>query len=426
MRYLDYVSSMKAVDCKLDEVFFSMLEAGEMKEIIIGNNNHSKLFTSNQLLVMLMGIWQQSANLDKICRKISDRLREEGAQILSRFSNNRRILNEDDSAQIQNWLKLVKLISGQTLHERKKFVLVGLFLDIALVVKPFSDLPDFVSNLAQMISVDFVTGRIKADLFTAVSQCLAKFSLFDNHIHSELLNKFRDYLFNVSAEDCFDVFLDEAGNLSPEISELLFDRAITSFSEKKETGYFSRAWKASKTFFGYENKNQVQNLARLFIRCIADFNLDQLESHELVLKATDLPAISNMMKFFPKLLDVGKLDTEIVKKGNQIMEEVDRFTIDLFEGYVTLQVCLMLKDQSRAERLISLHETLSDIRKSKQEFSNSDLKTLIRLRIEETDAYHRAAEDVEGFVTKFKRKESDEIDQIASQFKVDPSEVFIG
>jgi hypothetical protein len=86
----------------------------------------------------------------------------------------------------------------------------------------------------------------------------------------------------------------------------------------------------------------------------------------------------------------------------------------------------MLKDRSRAERLISLHETLSDIRKSKQAVSNSDLKTLIGLRIEETDAYHRAAEDVEGFVTKFKKKESDEIDQIASQFNVDLSMVVIG
>jgi hypothetical protein len=403
-----------------------MLEVSEKEDIVIGDNNHSKVFTSNQLLVMLMGIWQQSANLNKICHKISDRFREDGEQIQTRFYNNSNILSEDDSAQIQKWLKVVKVFSEQALNERKKFALIGLFLEIAVVIKPFSGLPDFVSDLAQMISVDFVTGRIKADMFKSVSACLAKFSLLDQHIHSELLNKFRDYLSNVSAEDCFDVFLDEAENLSAEISELFFDRAITSFSEKKGNGIISKAWKASKTFFGYKNKNQVQNLARLFSRCIADFNLDHLEGHELVLKATDLPAISNMMKFFPKLLDVSKLDTEIVKKGNQIIEEVDRFTIDLFKGRVTLQVCLMLKDQSRAERLISLHETLSDVRKSMQEFSNSDLKTLIRLRIEETDAYHRAAEDVEGFVTKFKRKESDEIDQIASQFKVDPSEVFIG
>ena len=417
---------MKAVDPKLDAVFFSMLEVGEMEEIVTGDSKHSELFTANQLLVMLMGIWQRSANLDKICQKISDRFRKEGEQILKRSCNNNGSLNDDDLAQIKNWIKLVKLFSGQTIHGRKKFTLIGLFLDIILVIKPVSDLPDLVSNLAQTISVDFVMGRIEVDMFTGFSRCLSKFSLLDRNIHSELLNKFRVSLSNVSSENCFDAYLNEAGNMSDEISNLLFDRSVAIFSEKTESGILSKVWTAGKNFLGFEDNNRLQNLIKLFSRCIADFNLDHLEGHEVVLKATDLPAISNMLKFFPKLSDSHKLDPDICKKVHQILEEVDRFTIDLYQGRLTLQVCSMLKDQSMAERLISLHETLSEVRKTKQAIDKSDLKILIGLRIEETDSFHRAAEDVNGFVTKFKKDESVEIDQIASQFNIDPSEVVIG
>ena len=132
-----------------------------------------------------------------------------------------------------------------------------------------------------------------------------------------------------------------------------------------------------------------------------------------------------MLKFF-KVLDQRSLDAEVVRKVKVILQEVDQFSIKLLEGSVTLDQLAMLREEGRIERLVTLHESLAEFRKPTLE--TRELKTAVVLRIEELEAYHRAAEDVKNFKLKFdlkNQKKNTELEQTMSQFSVDPSKVAI-
>ena len=75
--------------------------------------------------------------------------------------------------------------------------------------------------------------------------------------------------------------------------------------------------------------------------------------------------------------------------------------VDLENGDVSLEVCVMLKDDLRVERLLSLYECHQEVFSPGLVGNSKLLKTLVAIRMAEVDEYHQAAEDLKTFKSHF-------------------------
>jgi len=410
---------MKTVDPKLDKVMFEMLETGEMEEVLCGD--YSSLLNPHQLLVVFEAIYKTTNKLGGVCENILKRFKKEGDRISLEFDKESS-LSDEDAEDIRQWIKkLTNLIEVRASMDRK-YILFNLVLSVVAIFRPFNKSVQTVESIAQSISIDLKQRYVKRYHFRDVTACIEKFSSIDQHVHSKLLEILGFYFQSVGTEECFTIFLNEAEHLTPEISNMLFNRTVGIFSDEKSSGFLSNLFQAGKNILGYEQNPKARNLSRLYTHSIGGVNLDGLDTAQVVRVATDHSGLSNMMKFFPNLLKLKLLDKEIVQKSNYILDQIDHFSMDLWHSRLKLQTCNMLKNQKQVEKLITIHECLDEIRDSGQALKKSDLKTLIKLRSEELAEFYQAAEDVEKFMTKFDLKNG-EVDHILAQFSVDPSTI---
>jgi len=314
---------MKAKDPKLDSVLLQMLTFNEIEKILTDENSeHVLLFSPCQLLVMLKCISDRSTKLSQACSIIAIRFQEEMISIKSRFTNNGEKLTREDLAELGLWLKNIRLFLEGSFATFKKYLLVDLFLGIVLAAKPLISSPELDQYLARTISVDLSRQVDFANLCKDWSRCLAKFSQIDEDLHTDLLFRFKTHVATIPPEGCFDVYLNDTDAHSNEISEMLFERAITLFQTRKETSYFGRVVDFGKYLIGSEINNRAKNLGRLFSRCVADLHLGERHLSSVVRSSTELPSMSNMMKFFPKLLELKVLEKDTVAKVNLILKQV--------------------------------------------------------------------------------------------------------
>ena len=331
--YFEYVFLMKAVDPKLDTILLQMLNFNEVEKILTEASEYVLAFSPCQLLQMLKSISNRSPKLAQACSVIAKRFHEEMVTIQARFSNNEGKLTREDSTEIVSLFEHI-LCFFVDFHEDtyatfKKYLLIDLFLEIVLAAKPCVSSTVLNDNLAQKISVDLSRQTLFQNLCKDWSRCLSKFSQIDQVLHEELLSRFKRHVATIAPEGCFDVYLNDAGAHSVEISEMLFERAITLFQAKKETSYIGRFVDFGKYIFGSDSGVRAQNLARLFSRCVGDLHLEDKDFFDVVRSSTDLPSMSNMMKFFPKLLQLKLLDQGTVGKVNLILKHIVQVRVAL-------------------------------------------------------------------------------------------------
>lgn len=278
------------------------------------------------------------------------------------------------------------------------------------------DTSKVVADLAQIMSIDLQRsknfGRITV---RDMSSCIEKISTVDPQVHAELLEAFDcHYVSNISNDSCLNIYIEEAGQFSAEISDMLFKKAITIFSDKQSDSTFTKLWDVGKALFGYETSSKAQNMARFFSHCIQDVKLENdLNPIRAFESLAGLPALSGMMKFFPNLLKRKLLQDEVIVKSQHILETVDQFSIYLSQGQLMLQDFTLLRNEAIINRFISLHECLAEVRNSEQVVRNNGLRDLIKLRLEEVDSFYKAREDVNKFVVKF---DNFKIENVMSQF----------
>jgi hypothetical protein len=314
---------MKIVDPKMSNVLLQMLTFNEMEKILTDENSeHVLLFSPCQLLVMIRCITDRSTKLSQACLNIAIRFQEELTSIKNRSANNGDKLAREDLAELGVWLKNIRLFLEGSFATSKKYLLVDLFVGIVLAAKPFINTSELDQYLAQTISVDLSRQPDFSNLCKGWSRCMSKFSQLSGGLHADLLSRFKTYVAAIPPETCFDVYLTDAGEHSNEISEVLFERAITLFQVNKETSYIWRAYDLGKNFFGSESNNRAKNLGRLFSRCIGDLFFDERTQSSVVRSSTELPSTSNMMKFFPKLLELKVLEKGTDAKVNLILKQV--------------------------------------------------------------------------------------------------------
>ena len=325
--YLEYVSVMKAVDPKLDQIYLEMLEFVDVEQILAQEDEQTlSLFSASDLLIMLQRIAQSSAKLQTVCGRLSRRFQDEGEKIKIRITENNGKLPDEDTKQVQNWTKIITSFLNEGYTSPKKCSLINLFLDIVLVSKPFKSMPDLVDNLSQSIAIELSRQIALNDLCKSCSLYLEKLALIDKQIHDDLFTRFKQYLASVTPETCFDVYFTDGTSLSNQMSELLFERAVTVFNETKDASYFQRFIAYGKSIIGAEHNTRGKNLARLFSRFVDDFEFPTDKS--VFFTITDLPSTSNMMKFFSKLLELKLLETKVVEKANKIIHPVHQFMVN--------------------------------------------------------------------------------------------------
>jgi hypothetical protein len=115
---------------------------------------------------------------------------------------------------------------------------------------------------------------------------------------------------------------------------------------------------------------------------------------------TELPSLSNMMQFYPRLHEKKLLDAKVTGKVELIFQKVDEFIIKLNGGSLTLDVLVMMKEPSRVDRLLTLLESHPEVANSDKKLA---LKRLIIIRMLEMDEYHQAKEDLRKFKSKFEQ-----------------------
>ena len=403
LAYLDYVSVMKAADPKLDAVFLRMLENSEIEKLISEDVEKCRPFNIAHLLGLLGLILQTSHRIPQACDVINKRLLEEGERMTNYRINNDGQISQEDSTHIKQWLKVIRSILKKEIPVSKKNVLVNFFLDFVLTVGPFEDMTELANELAQTIGVDLHKGPLFADLCKDWSEYLRKMALVDDQIHKDLLVRFKTHVASICPDDCFDTFLSDGESISAEISDVLFDRAILMFQEKKDANVFSKFVSYGKSWFTGDT-SKAKNLSRLFRRCIDDLHFGRIEDVFTVVRiSTDLPMISNMMKFYSKLKDSNLLDRFVVQKADLILNQTEQFMIDLDEGNLTLEMCAVFKDVSRVARLLNLYECHHDIRYNGGRFSINRYKTLVKTRLAEMEEYYHAGADLTSFRSKFEK-----------------------
>ena len=406
MKYLDYVSAMMVMDPKLVRVLMNMLENGEIEKLISEDIEKCRIFSISQLLALLRILVQASSNkVPQACDIILKRLQEECDRIRNCSINNEGKMSEADAKQIQQWHNIINVFLKDGIPSYKKTVLINFFLNFILAVGHLSDMSELAGQFSQNISTDLHRSVVFPVLCKDWSEYLKKIRLINEDLHNELLCRFKIHVDDISSDVCFDIFLNEGETISQEVSDILFDRAIFMFQEKKETGYFTRAVNFTRNLLGSVTNVQANSLKRLFSRCINDVDFrGRGDVFSIVKVSTDLPATSNMMKFFSKLKTMKLLDHQVIQKADLILDQTKQFMINLDEGNLTLEMCVkMLKDETRVTRLLILYECHHDNSNSGKAFDSKHFKTLIKIRLAEMDEYHKVAADVASFKSNFQK-----------------------
>ena len=88
---------------------------------------------------------------------------------------------------------------------------------------------------------------------------------------------------------------------------------------KRNWNYYLCEWVA---FLSFNNNNFGKNLGRLFSRCVSDLHLDEQNMSSVIQTSTELPSMSNLIRFFPMLLELKVLEKDTVAKVNLILKQV--------------------------------------------------------------------------------------------------------
>ncbi len=318
-----------------------------------------------------------------------------------------------------------KYLSINNCSRSKKFALFSLFLDIILDCRPFFDMTDLLPDLAQRIITDLTNDGNLSDVCKGWSECLPKVEHLDGDVHQKMMNRLRLHLVNVKPEACFEVFLEKANVLSKDVSEIIFSRGILILNEKTETNLLKGLLKKGKEFLGYANDSRSRNLATAFNECIAKSKCYELECPEVFKVVTDHPSVSNFMKFFPKLQELKLLSSEVAKNAKWILNQITEFLERLDEGSLTLDTFGLLKDSDRVERLLSLHESIQEMKK--EAGATHTIKTLITVRLKEAEEFFNAKNELNIFKSKFNtnRKTQAALDKLMRQFSINTSVMFL-
>ena len=401
---------MRPVDPKLIDVFLLMLEDGEVEVVLCGDHD---LLTPLQSLRLLRIILRTTPRLADACKKIFQQIEQEVERLGRDFAKNGSELNEE----VQSWIETLRSLASDSLASERKNVLFGFILDVVTILKPFSNVCKLVQDLAQRIAID-----LDVDNFWLASTCIGKFSMVDEQIYYALQQLVQKCIESrLTPDDCLKIYLDQAEHLTAEVSEMLFNRAVAIFNDEKSGSLLGKVWRVIT--LKSESTPKTKNLARLFSRCVLDLNLDSLDSVQLVLAACDHPGLSSILKFFANLSKLGLLEGEIVQKSENILKQVDHFTVELCGGRLSLQTFLIVNDKPRISKLLALHECLAESGVMEPSIKRWKLSDLIKLRSEEINEYFSARDDFRKFVEKFELKGSEEIAQILAQFQRDPAKL---
>jgi hypothetical protein len=399
-----------------------MLSNQEMQEQLKDNTG---LFSTSQLIFMLLAVCEETStsSLALICDNLSTRFQDEGSALLhwpamtAETSGDDAKQSQEVAATIQAWTKLVDQLLGKASYLQQsdcKYKLLRLALDIVAVLQP-ADVPLtllLASRVADIIASDLTQRSFRRGVFRELSVCLGKLSpLIGPSRYAQIVGMLRDhFVADASHDECLDIFLGEADHMSGEVSDLFFHKAIEAFNSQQASGMVSRFlhwWGGAKS-----NDAKTQNLARLFSHCIRETKIDDLGAAESFPVITGQPALANMMKFLPRLMNLSYLEAEIEMKANLILKYVNQINLLLVEGRLSLQLLLILKDEVQVERLLTLTSSIED-----SNFSREDLKTFVRLRLDELEEYNKASEDIRSFVSKFDDiKGSSSVNEILAQF----------
>jgi len=263
-----------------------------------------------------------------------------------------------------------------------------------------------------------------SELTKSWSAFLPKFSQLDPHLYKQLLDRFKLYLDKVNPEDCFEACLEEADFLSNDISEAIFNRAVLVFQQKDYSFFVKKIWTKGKQLFGFGNDNRAKNLGRLFSQCIENLKCDNLDFVEVVKVVTEYAAAANLIRFFPKLLEIKLVGTDVAKSIRRIFKQVNIFLEQMKDGKLTLDVFGMLKENVRVDRLLALYEVIQEV-ESQKPAGSFKFRTLLNLRLRELDEFFQAKEHLACFRSRFNQNHEmmAQLEEMMSQFANSPDQV---
>ena len=392
------------MDPKLANTFIKILNPPDMEAAIL---KHSDLFSPLQLIDMLAQVLTSSEQLRLIALKIKKRI-EADIQTIGRGE-----LSADETARFDALGLRMKQVLSISCPLSKRSILIRLFLDIVLAAKKVFDLTELVlPEIGRRIKTDLSSAHFDLGVMScALSSSLPIIATLSKSLHDDLLGMFKRHVFTCSPEVACDIFLSEAKNLSPEISEALFNRAVLVFSSKNDN-VFKALW---KKVVGAEGE-RVKNLSRLFSQCIRSLEFGGGRgSPETIAAVTELPAAASVMKMYSKLHSLDLLDQDVEKKARLILNQTREFLARVKSGNLSLDQLSMLSSQDRLDRLVSLCECLEEVRQPE------DVRLMVDLRMKERDAFFEAKLEFETFKSRFdglSPKLSAELEKVGSQFTV--------
>ena len=409
-----------------------MLEIREIEELL-DNEEYSKLLSASQLVALLLAlVGERKSKLETFCDKIAHRVKEEAADMeqLAKNGDDGVLSKEDAGVVVDDWTRQLHqmyetIAAARPSRHRYRYALVSLALNIAAALQPLTDLEQLRHQLAQLLLFDLEEKQLSRDRsdLRGFLVCVSQFSSLDQEEYLRLVEALKEHLVeSAGPEDCLEIFLGEAEHLPPAISDELFNKAVLAFEGQKSTSRFTRILEDIANFVSSGSSSKTDNLTRLFSHCLREIPLDGLDTAGIIEAVSQQATVANMMRFYPQLALVGKLEREVTRRADAILDAVAGFQIELHLGSVLLSTLVLLhSDAARVERLIALHKCLTDIRPSvRKDFSMEKLKDLIKLRREELATWHKAADSVRKFAGKFDVAESPTIGAIMSQFSRDP------
>ena len=408
-----------------------MLEVSEMEELLC-NNDHNKLFKASQLLALLLALFGERTKnkLASFSDKISQRFKDEAdalAEKLAKSGDNDGVLSMEIAEFANDWSQQLKqmfqVIADRLVRHQDRYVLIDLSLNMVAALQPLSNVDKLLHQLAQLLLLDLEEKQLSRDRsgLRGFLVCVNKFSSMDQQTYAGLLEAMKEHFVeSTGCEDCLEIFLEEAEYLPPPIADKLFNKAVLAFDSQKSSNKILKFFQGIPKFLGYGAGSKTDNLTRLFSHCLREIQLDGLDTAGIIEAVSRQATVANMMRFYPQLAKLNKLEREIRRRADTILEAVTGFSFELDLGSLSLHTLgLLLSDDARVERLIALHECVTE-----QAFSTGELKGLIRRRLAELAAYNRAADTVKKFTAKFDVTEgSQTIGAMLAQFEVDPATV---
>ena len=414
-----------------------MLEIREMEELL-DHEDHSQLFSASQLLALLLAlVGERSNKLETFCDKISLRFKEEAEAMVEQLAKHGEdgVLKREDAGVVDDWTRQLQqmyevIAAARPARHKYQYARVSLALNMTAALQPLSNLDQLLQQLAQLLVLDLEEKQLARGDRSGLRGflvCANTFYTLDQEAYSRLLEALNEHLVEPTGpEDCLDIFLDEAEHLPPTISDRLFNKAVLAFEGQKSSYRLIRFIKDfSSNYLSSGGNSKVNNLTHLFSHCLCEIRLEGLVPVGVIQAVSQQATVANMMRFYPHLAKLNKLEREVTRRAEAILDAVAGFRIELHLGEVSLfTLGLLHSDEARVERLIALYESLTDVRPSEhKKFSTDELKALIKLRREELAVFHKAADSVRKFVGKFDVAESPAVSDFLAQFSSDPTTV---